>query len=46
MKKTKDHKKLIRANKMRPQFWHVACDSENYLIVMNIFTGEHRALEK
>lgn len=46
MKKTKEHKELIRDNKMIPLFWHLACDSKNHLLVVNIFTGEYRVLEK
>ena len=46
MKKTEEQKELIRDNKMIPLFWQVANDSKNHLLVVNIFTGEYRVLDK
>lgn len=46
MKKTLMQKQLIRENKMIPLFWCVVTDSENYMLVANVLTGEYRVLER
>lgn len=46
MKKNPAQKQIIRDNKMIPLFWHVANDSRNHMLVVNVFTGENRVLEK
>lgn len=46
MKKTDEHKKLIRKNKMLPMFWTVITDKKSHLLVINTFTGEYRVLDK
>ena len=46
MKKTPEQKELIRDNKMIPLFWYLANDSKSHLLVVNVFTGEYRVLDK
>ena len=46
MNKTKEQKKLLRANKMIPIFWTVIKDRKEHLLVVNTYTGEYRVLEK
>lgn len=46
MKPTKDEKKIIRRYKMIPFFWTVITNRESHLLVINIFSGEYRVLDK
>lgn len=46
MKKTKEQKKLIRKNKMIPVFWILLGDAKNHMVLVNVFTGECRLLDK
>ena len=39
MKKTKEQKQLIRANKMIPMFWILLGNAKNHMVLMNILTG-------
>lgn len=46
MKKIKEQKALMRKYKLFPLFWAVVNDRKEILLVMNILTGEFRALDK
>ena len=46
MKKSKEHKQIIRKNRMRPMFWTVLWERKELLAVVNRITGEFRILDK
>ena len=46
MKKTKEHKRILRENRMWPLFWEVMWERKDRILVRSYITGEVRVLDK
>lgn len=46
MKKTKEHKRILRENRMWPLLWEVLWERTDRIVVHNRITGSVRVLDK